>query len=184
VRRWAAVLLVALVACKESIVPSVPSLVLHGTDDASLSVGTALREHAATVIVFFSASCPCQRAHDARLRDLITQDSPRGVGFLVVDSEESATAALDAEESRVRGYPIWRDDGGKLARALDAEYATYSVVVDASGKVLYRGGFDSDKSHLRDDRASYLADAIDDVVERRPIRRAEAKALGCTLQLR
>ena len=73
---------------------------------------------------------------------------------------------------------------GMLLLPLDAEYATYSVVVDASGKVLYRGGFDSDKSHLRDDRASYLADAIDDVLGRRPIRRAEAKTLGCTLQLR
>jgi hypothetical protein len=178
------VLLVALVACTGSVVPSVPWLVLHGANDASLPLDATLREHAATVIVFFSATCPCQRAHDVRLRDLIASDAPRGVGFLVVDSEESATAALDAAESRARGYPIWLDHGGKLARALDAEYATYSVVVDARGNVLYRGGFDSDKSHLRDDRASYLADAIDDVLERRPVRRAEAKTLGCSLQLR
>jgi hypothetical protein len=167
-----------------SVAPSVPSLVLLGEDGASLPLDAALRGHPATVITFCSAHCPCQRAHDARLRDLIAKDTPRGVGFLVVDSEEGAAKDLDAEESRARGYPIWRDDGGKLARALDAEYATYSVVVDGAGKVLYRGGFDSDKSHLRDDRVTYLEDAVDDVVGQRPVRRAEAKAFGCSLQLR
>jgi hypothetical protein len=185
VRSLAWVPLVALlVACAPSVVPTVPSVVLHGTDGATLPLDTALREHPVTVITFFSAHCPCQRAHDARLRALIAKDAPLGAGFLMVDSEESATAASDADESRERGYPIWLDDAGKLARALDAEYATYSVVVDSTGNVLYRGGFDADTTHLRDDSPHFLADAIDDALAKRPVRRPEAKALGCTLQVK
>jgi hypothetical protein len=159
-------------------------VVLHGTDGAALDLDRTLHEHPATVIVFFAAHCPCQRAHDGRLRELIEKENARGLGVLVVDSEVSATAVKDAEESSARGYPIWRDDAGKLARAFGAEYATYSVVVDGAGNVVYRGGFDSDRTHLRDDRARYLEDAIDDVALGRPVRRAEAKALGCSLELR
>ena len=105
-------------------------------------------------------------------------------GFLVVDPAPSATPAADAEESRTRGYPILLDRDGRLARAVDAEYATYSVVLDRAGRLVYRGGFDSDKSHLREDRTPFLADALDDLIAGRPVKHPETKALGCTLELR
>jgi hypothetical protein len=171
-------------ACTPARPPGVVPVVLHGTDGTHVTLDEALRLHRFTVIVFFSAHCPCQRTHDARLLELMAKDGPSDVGFLVVDSEESSTLAGDAAEARNRGYPIMLDEKGTLARALDAEYATYSVLVDHDGHMLYRGGFDSDKSHLRENRATYLADAIEDALANRPLRRAEAKTLGCTLQVR
>ena len=77
---------------------------------------------------------------------------------------------------------MFLDPGAKLAAMLGAVYATYSVVVAADGTIEYRGGIDSDKSHLRDDRTNYLADALDDLTAGRRPRRAEAKTLGCALQ--
>jgi Redoxin len=173
-----------LLACAPARAPVVSRVTLHATDGAAIPLDAALREHRLTVVTFFSAHCPCQRAHDVRLRELIAAESPRGVGFLVVDSERTASVADDSREAASRGYPIMLDDGGSLARALDAEYSTYSVILDPAGNVVYRGGFDSDKTHLRDDRKAYLSDALDDALSGRPIARAEAKALGCTLELR
>jgi hypothetical protein len=181
---WLATMALAQARCTPPRPPSVVPVVLRSTDGAAVALDEVVRSHPLTAITFFSVHCPCQRAHDARLRDLMAKYAPLGVGFLVVDSEESGTRAADAAEARERGYPIVLDDAGALARALDAEYATYSVLVDHDGHVLYRGGFDSDKSHLRENRATYLADAIDDVLAHRPLRRAEAKTLGCTLELR
>jgi len=177
-------LLAALtLACAPGHAPAVTSVVLRSTDGAPLALDAALRAHALTVITFFSADCPCQRAHDARLRELIARDTPRDVAFLVVDSEESATPARDSDEAKARGYPIVLDDAGKLARSLDAEYATYSVVVDRDGKVLYRGAFDSDRVHLREGRAAFVDDALNDLLAGRPVRKTDTKTLGCTLQL-
>jgi len=173
-----------LASCAPPAVARAPSVTLRATDGPTERLDAALREHAVTAVLFFSAHCHCQRMHDPRVRELIAQDEPRGVGFLIVDSEESATPAGDAEEGKLRGYRIWLDDGGKLARALGAEYATFSVVFDHDGNVLYKGGFDSDHMHLRDDRTPYLSDAIDDALDHRPVRRPETKTLGCTLELR
>jgi hypothetical protein len=107
------------------------------------------------------------------------------VKVLVVDSEVSATTAADAEAVRERGLPaITLDPGAKLADALDAEYATYTVVFDDHGKVRYRGGIDTDKNVLHDDAAPFLRDALDDLLAGREPRRAEGKALGCALQKR
>jgi hypothetical protein len=173
-----------LAACAPSRSPAVVPVVLHATDGRAAPLAAELRAHRLTVVTFFSAHCPCQRAHDVRLRALVAKETGRGVGFVIVDSEESATLASDGAEAQARGYPIVLDDEGQLARALGAEYATYAVLLDHDGKILYRGGFDSDKSHLRDDRTAYLEEAIDDALAGRPPRRAEAKAFGCTLQLR
>ena len=157
---------------------------LRTTDGGSLPLSVALHAHPLTVVTFFSAHCPCQRAHDARLRQLMETYGPRDVGFLVVDSERTSTLARDAEEARLRSYPIVKDDDGKLALSLDAEYATYSVILNTRGDIVYRGGFDSDKSHLRPSPTHYLADALDDALAGRPVQRPEAKTLGCTLEIR
>ena len=174
-----AILAAALCACtaKEA---RVPRLALPGTDGAPHAVVDA---HV-TVLVFFSEHCPCVRAHDARLIALANEYASRGVTFFAIDSEVGATVASDGAEMRERGYPfpILVDHEARLARAVGAEYATYSVVLDEAGDVLYRGGFDSDHTHLSANARPYLRDALDDVVARRPVRRAQTEALGCALR--
>jgi hypothetical protein len=137
-----------------------------------------------TVIVFFSRDCHCLTQHDGRLRSLYAAYHPRGVAFAMVDPEVRASPEADAAEAAKREYPfpIFIDRGARLADALDAQYATYSVIVGADGRVLYRGGIDSDKTHLRDSAIPYLRDALDDLLAGRPPRLADAKTLGCSLQ--
>ena len=163
--------------------PTVPSAPLEDPHGPPRDAAALARSARFTVFVFFSARCPCQSAHDARLRELHARYAPRGVAVYAVDSEVSASPERDAEEAQRRGYPfpILVDRGARLAASLGADYATYSVVVDAGGRVRFRGGIDSDRSHLREHPATYLADALDDLLAGKEPRRAEAKALGCAL---
>lgn len=139
-----------------------------------------------TVVEFFSAHCPCQAKHDARLAALAEKYRPLGVAFVAVDSEADATIERDQGEATRRGYryPILVDPDGAVARALHADYATYTVLVGAGQEILFRGGIDSDRSHLRSDATPYLGNALEDVAAGRPVRRAEAKTLGCSLMLK
>jgi hypothetical protein len=171
------------VACAPPVVATPHGLVLYAADGTPRPLDRELASRPLTVVTFFSNHCPCQRVHDARMRDLIAKESAKGVGFLVVDSERDRTLADDAAESRARGYPIVLDDEGRLAKALDAEYATYSVVLGRDGEVLYRGGFDSNKSRLSEGRERYLEEAVDALVEGRPPKHAVTEALGCTLEV-
>jgi hypothetical protein len=101
----------------------------------------------------------------------------------MVDSEVGGSPDADAAEAKRRGYPfsILTDRGAKLADALGAEYATYTVVFDSSGRVRYRGGIDSDKQRLHDDATFFLRDALDDLLAGRAVRTSEGKTLGCVL---
>jgi hypothetical protein len=139
-----------------------------------------------TVVTFFSAHCPTQRAHDARLNELFAELSPRGVRFVAVDSEVEASPAFDANQARIRGYSysIVSDPDGRYADALGAEVATDTFVVDGAGRVRFHGAIDSDRSHLTDDAHPYLRDALQALLSGGEPPDPEPKALGCTLRRR
>jgi hypothetical protein len=163
-----------LASCAPAKTPaSFPNQSLAGTDGAAHALVDPNAK--LTVVEFFSIHCPCQREHDARLRALASAYAARGVTFVAVDSEVGANVERDRNEAQRRAYPY--------PILIDADYATYSVLVDHDGQVLYSGGIDSDKSHLQDDATPFLRDAIDDALAGRPMRRTEAKALGCSLEL-
>jgi hypothetical protein len=164
--------------------PAVPNTPLIAAGGPTLDARQLIAGAPFTVLVFFSRGCHCLEQHDGRLRDLYAAYHPRGVQVAMIDSEVRATPELDAAEAARRGYPfpLLIDRGARLADALDAQYATYSVIVNAEGHVLYRGGIDSDKTHLRESSTPYLRDALDDLLAGRAPRIAEAKTLGCSLE--
>jgi hypothetical protein len=162
----------------------VPSVMLAGPGAAPLDARALAGDAAYTVFVFFSPDCHCLEQHETRLRAVDAAFRPRDVHFFMVDSEVRASVERDADEARRRGYsfPILVDRGARLADAVGADYATYSVVVDREGRLRFRGGIDSDRDHLRSDAIPYLSDALTDLLDGREPRIADAKALGCALQ--
>lgn len=163
-----------------------PAAHLESTDGHARDFPDAMRGARFTVLEFFSAHCPVQSAHDARLRALASDVGARGVTFFAVDSEIDASVERDRAEAAARGFtfPILVDTGARLADALGVDYATYTVIVDQEGRVRYRGGLDDDKTHLRDDAAMYVKDALEDLLAGREPRIAEGKTLGCALRKR
>ena len=176
-------LLVFVAACRPADAPELPPLVLHDTAGATVSLPGDLAQSRFTVAVFYADHCPCFRVHEERVRAIARDYAGQGVRLFVVDSEVTATAERDAKASAERALPpIVLDPGGKLAHAVGAEYATYAVVFDATGRIRYRGGIDDDKNVLHPDATHYLTDALDDLVAGNEPRRREGKALGCALQ--
>jgi len=164
-------------------VPAWPPLTVVDTTGAQTTLPADLSRSKLTVLVFYSEHCPCFRVHEQRLVELERAYGARGVRVIFVDSEVSASAERDRAAAAERGLPaIALDPGAKLADAVGADYATYSVVLDPQGRIRYRGGIDSDKERLHDDAQSFLRDAVDDLMAGREPRVAEGKALGCALQ--
>ena len=166
--------------------PHLPGEDASGQGDAFSELRKITAASRYTVIFFFSRHCPCVRIHETRLRQLFATYHRAGIGFVAFDSESDSSPAIDATETVARNYPfpIVRDTDALLARAYRAEYAGYALLLDKSQRVLYRGGIDSDRIHLRSDATPYLAEALADAIVDAPVRRPEALTLGCSLRLR
>jgi hypothetical protein len=138
-----------------------------------------------TVVTFFAPDCPCQRAHDARLAQYFATFSRRGVAFYGVDANAASSLAIDEAAARERRYvyPILSNPDGRLADALSVRYATETVIVDATGRVRYRGGIDADCQDLHDDN-QWLRDALAALLDGREPPANDTKSLGCALRRR
>jgi peroxiredoxin len=183
---WISVLLLSLGGCARPPMSSarVAPQKLAASDGSTYAVPAGEDGARLTVFVFSAWHCPCQAAHDLRLRELYARYHGRGIDFFAVDSEVRGSVAEDAAMAKEHGYefPVLRDSGAGLARALHAEYATESFVIDRQGVVRYHGGLDSDRKKLHDDAIPLLANALDDLLSGNNPRLAESKALGCALE--
>jgi hypothetical protein len=173
----------ALSARAESPSPEVGDAVVRDARGATVVLAELTRAHKFTVVTFYGVACPCFAAHVERLRQLASELGPQGVGFLVVDSERHAKDDPPVPRQVAPGLPIFRDEGGTLARRLGASYATESYVLDATGHIRYRGGIDSDRKYLRPDTQPYLRQALLKLLAGQGPAFATTKALGCALRL-
>lgn len=148
-----------------------------------VSLGTLTGDARLTVLVFFSRTCPCQRAHDARLVALAERWAPRGVAVIAIASEEGFGPEDAGRERAARGYPypIVVDPEARLARAVGATFATHAAIVDRHGRLLFSGAIDSDVVKLTDDATPYLEDALVALASGRAIG-ATGRPRGCVLR--
>jgi peroxiredoxin len=173
-----------LAGCSHQAMPSGPPLTLTTLDGHSEPWQALVAHSRFTVLVFVSADCLCVQAHAARLNELATHYTQRGVQFLAVDSEAGTTvsvAAAEASKYRLQ-FPLVIDKRAQLANSLGALYATSAVILDRVGNIHYRGGLDSDVVNLHDNAKRYVLDALEDLLAGREPRLPQAKTLGCVLR--
>lgn len=153
-------------------------------EPGSMTTSELVAQAPLTVLLFFSSDCPVQKAHDARVHELVTTYQPRGVSFVAVVSEAGADLPAEREAARKRALamPVLEDRGAVLADALKVEYSTHVALLDRNRRVLYSGALDSDRTHLTDGAKHHLRNAIDATLAGRPIETARTEALGCPIR--
>jgi peroxiredoxin len=179
------VLLLSLLSsmARADVAAELPDLTLPGTDGVAHRLRTGAKE---TVVEFFSLHCPCQRWHDPRFKALYERFAKEGVDFFAVDPEEGVQMPALVAEAKARGYPypILLDPGAKLARALDAQFCMTTVIADATGRIRYWGGIDSERScnQKAEGKHPWLRMALDALIAGRDPDPARTKPMGCWLQ--
>jgi peroxiredoxin len=139
-----------------------------------------------TVVAFTCNHCPYALAWHDRLTQ-VARDYD--VTFLAVnpnDAERYPRDSFDAMKARVESdggwpHPYLRDESQEVARAYGAQTTPDLFVLDAEGRLRYRGAPDADH---RDESqgAAWLRDALDAVLAGEQPARAETEPVGCSVK--
>src|SRR5918997_7061285 len=153
---------------------------------------TAGQEHGpdgVTVVVFTCNHCPYALAWHDRIAQ-VARDYD-GVTFLAVnpnDAERYPADSLEAMKQRVDADGRWplpylRDESQEVARAYGAKTTPHLFVLDADGRLRYRGAPDADYRDA-EQGAAWMREALDAVLAGEQPARPETDPVGCSVKWR
>jgi len=168
---------------------AVPAFTLTDTEGTEHAVPAA-QAPPATVLLQTCNHCPYVIAWNPRLRQVAEDYAPRGVRFLALSSNDATRYPADSPERMARfvrdqawPIPYAHDASQAVARALGAERTPHVFVLDGEQRLAYRGAPDADHEDPAQD-AAWLREALDAVLDGRPVARAETTARGCSIKWR
>jgi len=137
------------------------------TDGSHLTIDN-YSEHAATAFVFLSSRSPETRQAAEAIRTLNDRTRRRGVMFTGVfpNTAESGDEVLRFCQAYGFVFPCYRDPSRSAARTLGATVTPEAFLLDHSGKLIFQGNI------------AGLANAVDDVLAKRPVATASTAASG------
>jgi peroxiredoxin len=142
-----------------------------------------------TVVVFTCNHCPYALAWHDRLLAVARDYADRGVHMLLVNPNDAVRYPADSPEAmreRVEREGPWpapylHDAGQEVARAYDAKTTPDVFVVDADGRLRYRGAPDADHGDESLD-AAWLREALDSVLAGEPVTLPVTDPVGCSIK--
>jgi peroxiredoxin len=142
-----------------------------------------------TVLVFTCNHCPYALAWHERILDCARDYRESGVRFLAInpnDEERYPADSYEAMRGRVEregGWPLpyLRDESQQVARDYGAKTTPDVFVIDAAGRLRYRGAPDADHGDPAQN-AVWLREALDAVLAGEDPPRAETRPVGCSVK--
>jgi hypothetical protein len=164
---------------------SAPTFALPDTEGTMHTPGDA----PATVVVFTCNHCPYALAWHDRIIALAHDYADRGVRVWAINPNDATRYprdSIEAMRTRVQGgefddVPYLRDELQEVARAYDAETTPDVFVLDAAGLLRYRGAPDADYEDPSQ-RAAYLRDALDAILDERDPELTQTPPVGCSIK--
>jgi peroxiredoxin len=164
-----------------------PTFTLPDTEGGEHGVGGD--SSPATLVVFTCNHCPYALAWHDRIV-AVAEDYP-DVKVLAVssnDAERYPRDSFEAMRKRVAadgGWPMpyLYDESQEVARAYDAKTTPDCFVIDADGRIAYRGAPDADYQDPSLN-AAWLREALDAVVAGEEPAQAETEPVGCSIKWR
>jgi peroxiredoxin len=142
----------------------------------------------ATVLVFTCNHCPYALAWHDRIIQVARDYAARGVRVLAInanDADRYPRDSLDAMRERVARedwpMPYLHDATQEVAREYGAKVTPDVFVLDAEGRLRYRGAPDADYGKP-EQRAEWLREALDAVLAGAIVGRPETKPVGCSIK--
>ncbi len=142
-----------------------------------------------TLIIFSCNTCPFVIQWEDRYVKIAEEYIPKGIGVIAVNSNVGRFDGDDSIEEMVKhakkndyNFPYAQDQKSILARAFGATKTPHIYLFDDNNILVYRGAIDDNARNANKVDEPYLANAIDQLLDGKPIKKPISKAIGCSIK--
>jgi peroxiredoxin len=164
-----------------------PDFELQGVDGKTYSLEGQKSPY--LLVVFWCNHCPYVQAWEGRMIEIGHRFASKGVGVVLINSNDARAYPEDRLESMVRRahekkypFPYLVDESQAIARAYGALVTPHPMLFGPDRKLLYQGRIDNDHQHPERVTERYLERAIDQALAHQPVVPAELPVAGCTVK--
>ena len=145
--------------------------------------------HKASVLIFITTDCPIANSYAPEIQRLTAEYEPDGIKIYLVHADPDITA--DKAKQHAQEYrhtnTVLLDQDQALARTTGATVTPEAAVLSPGGFTLYRGRIDDSFATYGRRREvvtkTELRDALDAILQGRPVPVARTEAIGCHIPL-
>ena len=140
----------------------------------------------ALALVFLGTECPIANSYAPELAALAKEYGPRGVQVLGINANPDESPAQVAAHAKSYGlpFPVFKDPKQALADRVGARVTPEAFLLDQKRQVCYHGRID-DRYQTRtksgDAKVHDLRDAMDALLNGKPVGVAETRVFGCAI---
>lgn len=143
----------------------------------------SLKGEKATVFIFISTQCPVSNGYNERMEKLAADYKAKGVNVIGINA--NAPESIDDIKAHAAKnnltFTILKDAGSHVADQLGATNTPEAFLLDASGKLVYRGRIDNSRSG-QTISANDLRDAIEATLAGKQVANTFVRAFGCSIK--
>lgn len=141
-----------------------------------------LKGEKGVLVIFISATCPVSAAYSDRIEKLALDYKVRGINLVGINSNagESLEEVKQYAAKNKFSFTILKDEGNKIADLLNARVTPEAYLLDSTFKLVYHGRVDNSRK-LEMVKTNELRDALDLLIEGKPISKARTLAFGCKI---
>ncbi len=144
------------------------------------------------IVVFTCNHCPFSKKYESRILGLDKWFAPKGYPVIAINPNDPATVPDDSYANMVKlakshqyTFPYLIDADQSIAHAYGATNTPHVYVVEKeAGKLVvkYVGAIDDNADDEKAATKHYVRDAVNDLLEGKPVGTQQTKAIGCTIK--
>lgn len=153
-----------------------------------ISIKDAMQENG-VLIMFSCNTCPYVIKNQARTKEMINYAKQNKIGVVIINSNEAYRNGEDSYAdmkayAKEQGYtvPYVVDTDSKLADAYGATRTPEIFLLDANGKLIYKGAIDDNPADAGNVKRVHVKLAIEEALSGKPITVKESKSVGCSIK--
>ncbi len=141
-------------------------------------------------VIFFCNHCPMAKLYDKRMQELDQKFAVQGVHVLAINPMDSLVYEEENWKEMVKRasrnkfvVPYVQDGSQEIAKQFQAQHTPQAYVVwkeEGRWFVRYEGSFDDNGEHP-DSATPFLANAISDLLEGKPVTAPQTESFGCRI---